>query len=54
MSNSELSEIYFVAGAMILTLIISAVAFFIFLRQYRREMRNKEEAKRKKSQTIED
>jgi len=40
MPNSFLSEIYFVALMMILTVILSVAATYIFIRQYKREKKN--------------
>ncbi len=52
MSNSAVAELYFIGAMMILILIISTVATYLFFRQYKIEMRDKErinaEAKRQK------
>lgn len=52
MSNSAVAELYFIGAMMILILIISTVATYLFFRQYKIEMREKErinaEAKRQK------
>ena len=37
MPNSFLSEIYFIALMMVLTVILSVAATYIFVRQYKRE-----------------
>ena len=50
MPNSMLSEIYFVAGMMILILILCAVATYAFFKTYYAEMRMREEEKRKKAE----
>ncbi len=36
-------EIYFVGGMMALVLVISAVSIYLFVKTYRKEMREKEE-----------
>lgn len=43
------SEIIFITAMMILILIISAAAVFLFLRQYKREMLEKKQSKERKS-----
>lgn len=43
MPGADRAEIYFIAAMMILILIVSFVAVFIFFRTYRKEMREKEE-----------
>jgi heme/copper-type cytochrome/quinol oxidase subunit 2 len=48
MSNSGLSELYFIAAMMILTLIGSGVAVFFFVRTFKREKREKEAARKQK------
>ncbi len=52
MSNSAVAELYFIGAMMILILIIASVATYLFFRQYKIEMRDKEkinaEAKRQK------
>lgn len=37
MSDSSLGEFYFIAGMMVLILLISIPATYIFIRQYKRE-----------------
>jgi Tfp pilus assembly protein PilO len=58
MPNIGLAEIYFVAGMMVLILIISFVAVYFFFKTYKKEMREKglrlkkkEELKKQKSET---
>ncbi len=42
MSNSAVAELYFIGAMMIIILIISSVATYLFFRQYKIEMRDKE------------
>ena len=42
MPNAGLAEIYFIAGMMVLILIICAVAVFFFFKTYKKEMRERE------------
>lgn len=42
MTDSATAEAYFIAAMMILILILSVSATYIFFRQYNREMKNKE------------
>jgi cbb3-type cytochrome oxidase subunit 3 len=58
MPNIGLAEIYFIAGMMVLILIISFVAIYFFFKTYKKEMREKElrlkqkeELKKQKSET---
>ena len=58
MPNVGLAEIYFIAGMMVLILIISFVAVYFFFKTYKKEMREKElrlkqreELKKQKSET---
>ena len=46
MPKASLAEIYFVAGMMGLTVIITVVSIYFFMKTYRKEMREKEERKR--------
>ena len=50
MSNAAVAELYFIAAMMILLLIMGGAATYLFFRQYRYEMKNKdrinEEARR--------
>jgi uncharacterized protein YpmB len=48
MPNAATAEVYFIAIMMVLILIVSFTATFIFFRQYKREMKSREEAKMKK------
>ena len=41
--GADRSEIYFIAAMMLLTLILSVAAVYIFMRQYKKEMREKKE-----------
>ena len=43
MPGSERAEIYFIVAMMVLTLIFSTVAVYFFIRQYKKEMREKAE-----------
>jgi SRSO17 transposase len=51
MSNSALSELYFILAMIILSLIGGGIAVFIFVRTFRREKREKEAARRQKLAT---
>ena len=51
MPKASLGEIYFVVGMMVLTLIITVVSIYFFVRTYKKEMREKEAAKRAKSES---
>jgi peptidoglycan/LPS O-acetylase OafA/YrhL len=42
MPGSERAEIYFIAAMMVLTLILSGASVYFFVRQYKKEMREKE------------
>ncbi len=48
MPNAGLAEIYFIAGMMVLILIISVVAIYFFFKTYKKEMREKELRKKNK------
>jgi positive regulator of sigma E activity len=55
MTNSATAELYFIAAMMILILIISTVATYLFFRQYKKEMREKDkinERARKESEKV--
>jgi len=54
MSNSALSEIYFVAGMMVLILILCAVATYLFFKTYYKEKAEMEKAKKEKSEKKEE
>jgi len=41
MPGAERAEIYFIAGMMVLILILSFAAVYIFIRQYKKETREK-------------
>ena len=43
-----MAELYLIVGYMALIVLIATVAIYIFIRQYKREMRAKEAAKKKK------
>lgn len=49
MPYSGVAEMYFIAAMMILILVVCVVAVYFFVRTYKREMAEKEEAKRQKS-----
>lgn len=53
MPKVTLGEIYFVVGMMALTLVITAVSVYIFMKTYRKEMREKEERKRLEKEAAE-
>jgi hypothetical protein len=53
MPGTERAEIYFVTAMMILILILSAGAVYFFIKQYKKEMREKAEAKRIKAEKVE-
>jgi len=42
MPGSGRSEIFFIIGMMVLTLILSGIAMYFFVRTYRKEMRQRE------------
>jgi hypothetical protein len=42
MSNSAVAELYFIGAMMILILIVSSVATYLFFRQYKIEKRDRE------------
>lgn len=42
MTNSATAELYFIIAMMIIILIISSVATYLFFRQYRKEMRERD------------
>ncbi len=44
-------EIYFVAGMMLLTIIITIVSIYFFVKTYRKEMREKRERQSDKQKT---
>jgi flagellar biosynthesis/type III secretory pathway M-ring protein FliF/YscJ len=48
--NSGTAELYLIVGYMTLILLIAFTAVYIFFRQYKREMKSKNEAKKKKAQ----
>jgi hypothetical protein len=50
MPGSERSEIYFIAAMMLLTLILSISATYIFVKTYKKEMREKEARRDEKNQ----
>lgn len=43
------AEIYFIAAMMVLILVISFVAVFLFVRQYKKEMKEKAERMKRKA-----
>ena len=43
MPGSERAEIYFIAAMMVLTLILGVGSVYFFVRQYKKEMREREE-----------
>lgn len=46
--NSGTAELYLIVGYMTLILLIAFTAVYIFFRQYKREMKSKTEAKKRK------
>jgi len=48
MPGAERAEIYFIAAMMVLILILSIAAVYIFIRQYKKEMRAKKSRDEKK------
>jgi len=48
MPGSGRSEIFFIIGMMVLTLILSGIAMYFFVRTYRKEMRQREERRSQK------
>ena len=49
MPGAERAEIYFIVAMMVLILILSVAAVIFFVKQYRKEMRDKEDRIAKKS-----
>ena len=49
MPGAERAEIYFIAAMMVLILILSIAAVYIFIRQYKKEMRAKKSRDEKKA-----
>jgi uncharacterized protein YpmB len=49
MPGAERAEIYFIVAMMVLILILSGAAVIFFVKQYRKEMRDKEERIAKKA-----
>jgi hypothetical protein len=50
MPGSERAEIYFIAAMMVLILILSFGSVYFFVRQYKKEMREKQIRKDRKAQ----
>lgn len=48
MPEASLGEIYFIVGMMVLVLIISTVSLYLFVKTYKKEMREREEERRRK------
>lgn len=48
MSNSAAAELYFIAAMMVLILILSGASVYFFVRQYKREMRQRDAREAKK------
>ena len=48
MPVTERAEIYFIAGMMVLILVLSFAAVYFFAKQYRKEMREKEARRQQK------
>lgn len=53
MPGAERAEIYFISAMMILILILSVSAVYFFVRQYKKEMREKEAREEKKGKSNE-
>ena len=51
MNDAGRSELYFIAGMMVLILILCAVAVIVFFKTYRKEMREKAERQAPKQPT---
>jgi hypothetical protein len=49
MPGAERAEIYFIAAMMLLILILSFAAVYFFVKQYKKEMRDKNERNERKS-----
>lgn len=47
MPYAGLAEIYFIVGMMVLILIVGSVAVYLFLKTYKKEMRDKDARKEK-------
>lgn len=52
MPEASLGEIYFIVGMMVLVLIISTVSLYLFVKTYKKEMRERDEEKRRKEAAI--
>ncbi len=49
MPGAERAEIYFIGAMMVLILILSVAAVYIFIRQYKKEMRERKARQEKKA-----
>jgi hypothetical protein len=49
MPGAERAEIYFIAAMMVLILILSFAAVYFFVKQYKKEMRDKNDRRERKS-----
>lgn len=54
MQNAAEAEMYFIAVMMVLILVISSLAVFFFVRQYKKEMREKGKRRGEKSGSVPD
>ena len=48
MPEASLGEIYFIVGMMTLVLVISAVSLYLFVKTYKKEMRERDEERRRR------
>ena len=53
MSNAAVAELYFIGAMMIIILIIASVATYLFFRQYKIEMRDKEKINEQARKSVE-
>ena len=49
MPGADRAEIYFIAAMMVLILILSVTAVYLFMKQYKKEMRQKKERAERKA-----
>ena len=48
MPEASLGEIYFIVGMMTLVLVISTVSLYLFVKTYKKEMRERDEERRRR------
>lgn len=52
MPNSATAELYFIVAMMVLILIVCVAAVYFFIKTYKKEMRDKEEARKLKAEKV--